>query len=113
MSRLRAERDPDSDLLPALRNSEGQQHLIDGLLTLASSESGLDHHEPVDVARLTEQALLIPRGEIDQLGLKVVTTLRPAPAEGDPRLIQTLISNLIDNAIRHDAMHGRVEIIMG
>ena len=45
----------------ALLNSEQQQHLIDGLLTLASSEGGLDNREPCDLAPITEHVLLTPR----------------------------------------------------
>jgi len=90
--------------------SEQQQHLIDGLLTLASSESGLDHHEHVDLADLAAQALLTPLSDIDRPHLEINTTLQPAPTEGDPRLLERLISNLIDNAVHHNTPGGHVEL---
>ena len=89
---------------------EQQQHLIDGLLTLASSESGLDHQEPVDLAELAAQVLLTPLSDIDRLHLELNTTLQPAPTEGDPRLLERLISNLIENAVRHNTPGGHVDI---
>jgi signal transduction histidine kinase len=93
--------------------SEQQQHLIDGLLTLASSESGLDHHEHVDLAELAAQVLLTPLSDIDRLHLEINTTLQLAPTEGDPRLLERLISNLIENAVHHNAPGGHVEITTG
>ena len=41
--------------------SHEQEQLTDALLTLASSERGLDRHEPFDLATLTDQALSHPR----------------------------------------------------
>ncbi len=94
----------------ALLNTEQQQHLIDGLLTLAKSEGGLDEREPCDLARITEHVLLAPRSDTHRLGLTINRTLRPAPVEGDPRLLERLIANLIDNAIHHNTLGGHVEI---
>jgi len=97
----------------ALVASDQQQHLIEGLLTLASSESGLDHQEPIDLAQLVAQALLSPLSDIDRLHLDLTTTLQPASTEGDPRLIERLIANLIENAIRHNTLQGHVQITTG
>jgi signal transduction histidine kinase len=97
----------------ALDNSEQQQHLIDGLLTLARSEGGLDNREPCDLAQLTEQVLLAPRSDIDRLGLTITTTLHPAPIHGNPRLLERLIANLVENAIHHNTHGGHVEITTG
>lgn len=113
-----ADPDPTIDSLlttcqNALVANEQQRHLIEGLLTLASSEGGLDHQEPLDLAQLTEHALLTPRRESDQLDPAITTTLEPAPTTGDPRLIDRLITNLIDNAIRHNTAGGHVEITTG
>jgi signal transduction histidine kinase len=113
-----ADPDPTIDSLlttcqKALVANEQQRHLIEGLLTLASSQGGLDHQEPADLAQLAEQALLTPREERDQLDLAITTTLKPAPTTGDPRLIERLIANLIDNAIHHNTAHGHVEITTG
>jgi len=110
-----ADPDPTIDSLlttcqNALIANEQQRHLIEGLLTLASSEGGLDHQEPLDLAQLAEHALLTPRGDSDQVDLTITTTLNPAPTTGDPRLIDRLITNLIDNATRHNTAHGHVEI---
>ena len=97
----------------ALDASEQQQRLIEGLLTLASSESGLDHTEPVDLADVAARALLTPWSEIDRLDLQIKTTLEAAPIEGDPRLLERLAGNLIENAVHHNTPRGDIEITTG
>jgi signal transduction histidine kinase len=42
--------------------------------------------------------------------LHLQTTLDPTPALGDPRLAERLISNLVDNAIRHNLPAGWVQV---
>jgi signal transduction histidine kinase len=87
-----------------------QEHLIEALLTLASSESGLDHLEPIDLPGLAREVLLARRPEARQAGLHVQAVTEPAALDGDPLLIERLVANLIDNAVRHNLPGGRVEI---
>jgi signal transduction histidine kinase len=93
--------------------NDEQKHLIDALLTLASSESGLDHREPVDLSAITQTVLLDARRDTGRLGLNVETTIASAPVEGDPRLLERLVANLVDNAVAHNVEGGRVEVSTG
>ena len=90
----------------------GQEHerLLESLLTLASSERGLSHREPVDLAQLVGHVLLTPRPDVQRHRLELATVLEPAPAAGDPALIERLMANLVDNAVRYNRPGGRVEI---
>jgi signal transduction histidine kinase len=90
-----------------------QEQLIEALLTLASSQAGLDRSEPVDLAAVTSDALLAPRPEIERLGLRIAPATRLAPLDGDPLLIERLVANLIDNAVRHNVAGGDVKIATG
>jgi signal transduction histidine kinase len=96
-----------------LASNREQERLIEALLTLASSEGGLDRREPVDLSVVTDAVLLAPRLEVDRLGLHVETTIRPALIHGDPLLIERMGSNLVDNAHQHNIPGGRVEITTG
>jgi signal transduction histidine kinase len=96
-----------------LASSQEQERLIEGLLTLASSEGGLDRREPIDLSVVTGAVLLAPRVNIDRLGLRVETTIRPALLHGDPLLVERMVTNLIDNAVQHNIPGGRVEITTG
>jgi signal transduction histidine kinase len=89
---------------------EQQERLIDGLLTLASSERGVEHWEPFDLADLAGQAIADRRQEAERRSIRVAAALFAAPAAGDPRLVASLVANLADNALRHNAVGGRVEI---
>ena len=71
-----------------------QQRLIEALLTLASSERGLDRREPFDLAEVTSQALLAAQPEIARRGLHAATMISPAPVTGDPDLARHLAANL-------------------
>ena len=83
-----------------------QERLIDALLTLASGEQGVELHEPVDLAELARRVVAArPEGDI-----KVDAWLAEAPATGDPRLLESLVANLIDNALRHNTPGGTVEV---
>jgi signal transduction histidine kinase len=90
----------------------GREHerLLESLLTLASSERGLGHRVQVDLARLAREVLLTPRPEIQRHGLEIDTRLEPAPVAGDPALIERLIANLVDNAVRYNRPGGRVQV---
>jgi signal transduction histidine kinase len=93
-----------------------EQHLeqvIDGLLTLTRGQAGLERREDLDLAGLASQAMLAREPQLADLDLDVHTTLARAPTAGDPRLLEGLIANLIDNAIRHNIAGGRVEISTG
>ena len=87
-----------------------QERLLEALLTLASTERGLDRREPVDLTELIEPALAPLRGEIERLGLVLEITAEPARTLGDPALIRRLVANLLDNAVAHNLPGGRVEI---
>jgi signal transduction histidine kinase len=93
-----------------------EQHLeqmIDALLALTRGQAGLERHEHLDLATLASKALLVRESEAADLDVEVRAMLATAPAEGDPRLVERLIANLLDNAIRHNVRQGHVEITTG
>lgn len=87
-----------------------QERLIEALLTLASSERGVERWEPFDLAEIAGKVLLYRRPEADGRGIHVTATLTAAPATGDPSLAESLIANLVDNAIRHNGDAGWLDI---
>jgi signal transduction histidine kinase len=91
-----------------LAAGQQQERMIEALLTLARSQRGLDHREPVDLAGVTSEAVLARTAEADRLGIRMTTELGPAALAGDARLTERLVANLLDNAIRHNVAGGRV-----
>jgi signal transduction histidine kinase len=89
------------------------EQMIDALLTLTRGQAGPERREHLDLAALASQALLARESEIAGRELDVRSTLATAPAAGDPRLIERLIANLIDNAIRHNTPGGQIDVATG
>jgi len=87
--------------------------LIEALLTLARSDRGTGATEPLDVAALAEDVLDAAAPAIRARPVTMQAVLEPAPAEGDPVLVERLITNLIDNAIRHNDPGGWVQVATG
>jgi signal transduction histidine kinase len=93
-----------------LASGHEQERLLEALLTLASSERGLERRDPLDLAIQAAVVLSKPRPEIERRGLKVESSLEPAWTSGDAALVERLIANLIDNAVRYNDDGGRVEV---
>jgi signal transduction histidine kinase len=87
-----------------------QERLIDALLTLASSEGGVEQREPVDLARVTENVVLAVTQEAERRGIDLDVTLAQARTAGDPQLVESLVANLVDNAVRHNLNGGWARI---
>lgn len=87
-----------------------QERLINALLTLASGEQGVERREPFDLAAVTRDAVAARRAEADRRGVRIGTALGAAPAVGDPSLVESLVANLVENAVRHNVPGGRVEV---
>ena len=87
--------------------------LIEALLTLARSDRGTGPREPLDVAVLAEDALDAAAAAIRARPVTVQAVLAPAFAVGDPVLVERLVTNLIDNAVRHNVPDGWVQVATG
>ena len=96
-----------------LAEGEHADRMIEALLVLARSERGLDHSEPFDLADIAAQILQARALEAARRGLRVGAATAPAPAEGDPRLAERLVANLVDNALRHNVPGGEVTVTTG
>jgi signal transduction histidine kinase len=95
-----------------LRISDQQGRLLESLLTLATSERGLESRVPVDLAALTEQALAA-RPEASAGDPRLDPRIAPATTSGDPALVERLVANLVDNAMRYNVPGGSVEVATG
>jgi signal transduction histidine kinase len=88
-----------------------QAQLIDALLILARSQRGLDHRDPVDLAAVVADALNSAEATAASAGLTIDATIQPAPVAGDERLVRTLVTNLVNNAIRYNRPRGNIQIL--
>ena len=94
--------------------NQRHERLIDGLLTLASSQQRIDDPTPVDLADIARHLTTESRGAADAAHVGIRTHLRPAPVAGDPVLLERLAQNLLDNAIRYNLPeHGEISVTTG
>jgi signal transduction histidine kinase len=93
-----------------LAAGDHQEQLIEALLTLARSQRGLDRREPLDLAAIISGVLHAREPDAAARGLAVGAAITTAPVLGDARLLERLAANLIDNALRYNIPHGRLDI---
>ena len=87
-----------------------QERLVQALLALATSERGVIRWDTLDLAHISQHVTSSRRDELTRRRLHLSERLEPAVAEGDSRLIESLVANLIDNAVRYNHPEGHVEI---
>jgi signal transduction histidine kinase len=94
--------------------NQRHERLIDGLLTLAGSQQRISDPIPVDLADVVGRIATESQPAAQQAGVEIRTALASAPVAGDPALLERLVHNLLDNAIRYNlAEHGWVAVTSG
>ncbi|MFC5219993.1 sensor histidine kinase [Streptomyces coerulescens] len=106
--------DPDTKDLRAvceraLAIGEEQERLIEALLTLASSQSGVFRTEPLDLAEVVTDVLdNVTPTQPEDVALDV--TLASAPTDGNAGLVERLVTNLVGNAQRYTHAGGWIRV---
>ena len=95
------------------RSIDRAEQMIEALLVLAISDQGVTSSELLDLSAVAEDALELAAPGITRLGLTVQADLAPAEATGDQQLIEHMVWNLVDNAVRHNEPGGWIRITTG
>lgn len=85
-----------------LATNARHERLIEGLLLLARSERAPTDRVRADLAEIARTALAIAEPEAAAAGITVDAELVEVETAGDPVLLDRLVCNLVDNAIRHN-----------
>ena len=97
--------------------AERAQRLVASLLTLATLQAvgrgELEVAEPVDLAKLVPAVLSAVETEAKDSGITIETEVERAGTVGDPRLLERLIGNLVENGIRHNVSGGWLRVSTG
>jgi signal transduction histidine kinase len=108
--------DPDAsrrelrEMGEAVRDAiDRSERLLESLLMLARSEAAAGREEDVDLAALAADCItdLLARGQ--ELAVELRDDLQAAWTRGDRQLLERMIANLIDNAIRYNERGGHVD----
>ncbi len=86
--------------------------IVEDLLLLARSDSGAValEHVPVDLGDVAADGASAMGKPATDRGVHVVVDPQPAVVAGDPARLRQLVMILVDNAIRHSPMDGRVGV---
>jgi signal transduction histidine kinase len=93
-----------------LASGEEQEQLIDALMTLSRVQGGALKSRPIELAAMVEGVLLAREPEATARGVHITEDLKPVRLQGDPRLVERLAANLLDNALRHNLPGGGVTV---
>jgi len=97
-----------------LATNARHERLIDGLLLLARTERELTTRTPVDLSEVATTVIeSVRKGGDDVPEVTITTELTPARTIGDPVLLEHLVGNLVENAIRHNVDDGEVFVRTG
>ncbi|MEU4222975.1 HAMP domain-containing sensor histidine kinase [Nonomuraea sp. NPDC026600] len=94
----------ESLLLVNARN----ERLIDGLLALAEGEQAMLDRRPFDLTDVAEHVLDQAAEEAAGREVTIHRLLDSAPTTGEAVLVERLVQNLVENAIRHNQPKGEV-----
>lgn len=89
------------------------ERLIESLLLLARSESGLPERRPVDLAAVTRDVLGHFAPSARSKGVAVREDLSPVVVAGSPPLLERLVGNLVENALAYNHQGGWIEVSTG
>lgn len=86
------------------------ERLIESLLFLARSESGLPERRPIDLAAVVRDVLghFALAAKSKEVALR--EDLSPALVAGDPPLLERLAGNLVENALAYNRQGGWIEV---
>ncbi len=86
------------------------EQLISGLLVLADSEKELTAVYPVNLADVITHVVAQLTREATAAGVRVTAEPGDAPTVGDALLLERLVHNLVENAVRHNVDDGWVQV---
>ncbi len=90
------------------------QRLVDALLALARLQGregqALELSEPVTLNELIPNAVAAAQAEAATRGITITAAGEPVRTTGDPRLLERVIGNLVENAVRYNVPGGWVKI---
>jgi signal transduction histidine kinase len=94
-----------------LEATDRANRLLTSLLVLARTQArGVSSSQPVDLADLIDPALRAIEAERLERALTVTVDAEPAVVLGDPALLERLVGNLVENAVRHNIAGGWIRI---
>ncbi|MEG3632258.1 sensor histidine kinase [Micromonospora palythoicola] len=96
-----------------LETNERNERLIEGLLALSESDQGLRSRTPQRLDEMVTGVLATYQDRITEAGLTVQSHLEPRLVMGERVLLERLVTNLVENAIKYNRPGGTLTVTVG
>ena len=96
-----------------LETNERNERLIEGLLVLSESDRGLLARTPLRLDRITATVLDAHRARAAEAGVTITSRLHPRTVAGEQVLLERLVANLVQNALKYNRPGGTVDVEVG
>ena len=96
-----------------LATNERNERLIEGLLVLSESDRGLMSRTPLRLDRITAAVLDAHRKRAAEAGVTITSDLRPRTVPGEQVLLERLVTNLVQNALKYNRRNGTIDVRVG
>jgi signal transduction histidine kinase len=93
-----------------LAANERNVRLIEALLVLSESDRGLAGRSPLRLDLIVEKVLVEHRAQAAEAGLTITSALQPRLVPGEQVLLERLVSNLVQNAIKYNRPGGTIDV---
>jgi signal transduction histidine kinase len=96
-----------------LETNVRNERLIEGLLVLSESDRGLVSRTPLRLDLVVESVIEVHQDAAARAGLTITSRLRPRVVLGEQVLLERLITNLVQNAIKYNRPGGTIDVEVG
>jgi signal transduction histidine kinase len=96
-----------------LRTNERNERLIEGLLVLSESDRGLLTRTRLRLDEIVDGVLADHRERAAESEVTITSRLAPRVVHGEQVLIERLVTNLVQNAIKYNRPGGTIEVAVG
>lgn len=90
--------------------NERNERLINGLLALAKGETEVTDRTPVDLAELARHTAESHQAQAAEAGIGLRLDTGPATTSGNAVMLERIIHNLLENALRYNEPNGWVRL---
>lgn len=96
-----------------LATNERNERLIEGLLVLSESDRGLATRTPQRLDLIVAAVAEAHRARAAEVGVTITSRLRPRVVLGEQVLLERLVTNLVQNAVKYNREGGTVDVQVG
>jgi signal transduction histidine kinase len=96
-----------------LQANERNEKLIEGMLVLSEADRGLVANQPCRLDELAAKVVVHHQAAAAGAGITITTDLRPRIVNGEDVLLERLVTNLVQNAIKYNYAGGSLHVTVG